>query len=99
MGGTRKGNERGLVWSAEDLPVLAWSQLASLWQLTLVVEPNRNTVKILYLVIYKDWVPAWLLLGIQIKMLEYKRKVLGEDAFTDYISADVKLNIQIWQLK
>ena len=56
MGGTRKGNERGLVWSAEDLPVLAWSQLASLWQLTLVVEPNRNTVKILYLVIYKDWV-------------------------------------------
>ena len=28
-------------------------------------------------------------------MLKYKRKVLGEDAFTDYISADVKLNTNL----
>ena len=28
-------------------------------------------------------------------MLKYKRKVLCEDAFTDYISADVKLNTNL----
>ena len=28
-------------------------------------------------------------------MLKYKRKVFGEDAFTDYISADVKLNTNL----
>ena len=49
MGGTRKGNERGLVWSAEDLPALAWSKLISPWPLTVVVEPNRNSSNIIYL--------------------------------------------------
>ena len=90
MGGTRKGNERGLVWSAEDSPALAWSQLASLWQLILVVEPNRNTVKILYLVMNIGL--AWILLDIHIKItFKYQRKVLGEDSFTAYISADFKM--------